>query len=603
MTWPRQGTESMSLRTPTIRLGLLGVVLCFTPWARAGSSVPLSGEILGEVKGATGVVQMGATVFLYNRYDQLVRQALTTEQGKFAFDALPPDLYSIRVTLASYVPALRRNIVVAAGSESVLRINLANLLSTVDLVSSTPSRGTLMTDDWKWILRTSQATRPVLRFLPDLNSSSSHPAAAIFTDTTGLVTVSGGDGEPFTTGSQQDMGTAFALATSVYGSARMQFSGNFGYAASSGLPTSGFRTTYSRTEADGSGPQVTLTIQQLYVPSRASYSGIAGTDGAPEMRTMSLSTRDKINLADDLHLEYGLSIETVSFLQRLNYVSPFARATYDLDEKSSLQVAYSSGTQPAELAGRGAEAGPDLTQDLNALAQLPHVSLLDGQAHVQRTQTYEMGYRRVQGTRTYSAGVYHEAVANAALILSGLTNLIPATDLLPDLGSGSSIFNVGGFQSFGYTAAVTQAFGDHLEASLAAGRGGALTADSRDVGADAVDVRGLIHDTQRTWATLRISETLPASGTRITTSYGWTNPDALVPAHLFLTQESNQATGWNIRVRQPLPMFLGWPGRLEAMAEVNNLLAQGYLPLSVAGQSALLTNSPRAMRAGLSFIF
>jgi len=593
----------MSLRTSMIAMGFLGGMLSFAPSAPAAAPAPLSGVILGEVKGATGVVQMGATVFLYNRFDQLVRQALTTEQGKFVFEALPPDLYSIRVTLASFVPALRRNIAVAAGSKSVLQINLANLLSTVDLVTSTSPRGTLMSDDWKWVLRTSQATRPVLRFLPDPGSSSSHPAASMFADTTGLVTLSGGDGGPFTIGSQQDMGTAFALATSIFGSTRMQFSGNFGYTASSGLPTTGFRTTYSRTQADGSGPQVTLTVRQLYLPNRATYAGLAGNDGAPALRTMSLATRDKFDLADDLHLEYGLSLESVSFLQRLNYVSPFARLTYDLDEKSSLRMAYSSGTQPAELAGRGGEAGPDLTQDLNALAQLPHVSLTDGLAHVQRTQTYEMGYRRVAGSRAYSVGVYHEAVANAALILSGLGNVISANDLLSDFSSGSNIFNVGGYQSLGYTAAVSQSFGDHLEASLAAGRGGALTADSRDAAADANDVRSLIHEAQRTWATLRISETLPVSGTRITTSYGWTDPGALMPAHLFLTQESNQATGVNIRVRQPLPMFFGWPGRLEAMAEINNMLAQGYLPITVSGRNGVLTNSPRAVRAGFSFIF
>jgi hypothetical protein len=593
----------MSLRTSTMKLGLLGGILCLAPWAHAGSPAPLSGQILGQVKGATGVVQMGASVLLYNRFDQLVRQALTTEQGRFVFDALPPDLYSIRVTLASFVPALRRNIAVTAGSKSVLQINLADLLSTVDLVSSAPARGTLMSDDWKWILRTSQATRPVLRFLPDPNSSSSHPASAIFGDTTGLVTVSGGDGGSFTTGSQQDLGTAFALATSIFGSARMQVSGNFGYAASSGLPTSGLRTTYTRAQADGSGPQVTLTIRQLYLPNRASYAGIAGNDGAPALRTMSLATRDKIDLSDDLHLEYGLSVESVSFLQRMNYVSPFARAIYDLDEKSSVRIAYSSGMQPAELAGRGGEAGPDLAQDLTALAQVPHVSLLNGQAHVQRTQTYEVGYRRVEGSRTYSVGMYHEAVANAALILSGRADLIPRGDLLPDLGSGSSILNVGNYQSFGYTAAVSQALGDHFAASLAAGRGGALSADSRNGATDGSGWRDLIHDTQRTWATVRISETLPVSGTRFTASYGWTDPGAVMPAHLFLTQESNQAEGVSLRVHQPLPMFLGWPGRLEAVGEINNLLAQGYLPLSIAGQRALLTNSPRAVRAGLSFIF
>jgi len=144
------------------------------------------------VKNAAGVAQMGATVCLYNRYDQLVRQALTTEQGKFVFDSLSPDLYSIRVTLASFVPAIRRNIAVAAGSENLLQINLANLLSSVDLVSSSPSRGTLMSDDWKWVLRTSQATRPVLRFLPTPATSQSHPGS-IFSETTGMLKVSAGD--------------------------------------------------------------------------------------------------------------------------------------------------------------------------------------------------------------------------------------------------------------------------------------------------------------------------------------------------------------------------------------------------------------------------
>ena len=123
---------------------------------------------------------MGATVFLFNRYDQLVRQALSNDQGRFAFDKLTPDLYSLRVTLSSFMPALRRNIAVAAGSESVLQINLANVLSTVELVSAGPSRGALMSDDWKWVLRTSQATRPVLRLLPTQPTGSSQSPTLLF---------------------------------------------------------------------------------------------------------------------------------------------------------------------------------------------------------------------------------------------------------------------------------------------------------------------------------------------------------------------------------------------------------------------------------------
>jgi hypothetical protein len=45
------------------------------------------------------------------------------------------------------------------------------------------------------------------------------------------------------------------------------------------------------------------------------------------------------------------------------------------------------------------------------------------------------------------------------------------------------------------------------------------------------------------------------------------------------------------------------PGRLEATAELQNGLAQGYLPISQGGQQVMLVQSPRALRGGLSFIF
>src|SRR5262245_23796636 len=96
---------------------------------QAGDAGTLSGEILGEVRNSAGVAQMGASVFLYNRFDQLVRRSLSNENGKFAFDSLAPDTYSILVRLGSFFPA-RRQIAVAAGSESRLKINLASILSS-----------------------------------------------------------------------------------------------------------------------------------------------------------------------------------------------------------------------------------------------------------------------------------------------------------------------------------------------------------------------------------------------------------------------------------------------------------------------------------------
>src|SRR5579864_3681781 len=223
-----QRAEAMRTTKRSIALGgmfgALALVPSLAPTLWAGQPPSLAGGILGQVKNPAGITQMGATVLLYNRYDHLIRQALTNAEGKFVFDQLTPDLYSIRVTLASFVPAIRRNIAVAAGSENLLQINLATLLSSIDLVSSGPARGALMSDEWKWVLRSSQATRPVLRLLPSpppVSTTASNTSNPIFSGTTGVVRLSAGDGDSFTSGAGQDLGTAFAVATSIYGTARV----------------------------------------------------------------------------------------------------------------------------------------------------------------------------------------------------------------------------------------------------------------------------------------------------------------------------------------------------------------------------------------------
>jgi hypothetical protein len=94
------------------------------------------------------------------------------------------------------------------------------------------------------------------------------------------------------------------------------------------------------------------------------------------------------------------------------------------------------------------------------------------------------------------------------------------------------------------------------------------------------------------------------TGTRFAASYEWSGSRSLTPGHVYLTQRLYPETGLNVRVRQPLPMWNGLPGRVEATAEFRNMLAQGYLPISLADSRRLvLAHSPRAVRGGLSFIF
>ena len=152
---------------------------------------------------------------------------------------------------------------------------------------------------------------------------------------------------------------------------------------------------------------------------------------------------------------------------------------------------------------------------------------------------------------------------------------------------------------------MAQALGEHSDVKLSVGRSGALLAGEGGA-MDAEALRGEIRTVQRSWLTARASHTLPGSGTRVTSSYGYTDFRTLMPSHVSMTDQTSQETGWNVYIRQPLPSLpgvFGAFGRFEASAELQNLLAQGYLPVTVNDQRAVLTNAPRAVRGGLSFIF
>lgn len=585
----------MSLAKSVISLGLLAALA-----AEAQQSFSPSGQILGEVRNAAGVAQMGASVVLYDRYGQTVRRALSDEQGRFVLDALAPGIYTLRVSLASFMPVLRRNIAVLADSESLLRIDLAAVFSTLEFATPQAARAALMSDEWKWVLRSSHATRPVLRLREaKVFSTKTSRETAMFADTTGLVRLSAGDSTLTTGDVQQSLGTAFALETSFHGRDKVRVSGNLAYAAAEGMPSAGFRATYARRQGGFARPEVSLTVRQAYFPASV---GSLTAGNTPILRMASVSSIDEIHFGGVLHLEYGASLDAVSLFGKMNFLSPFARATYSLGGRGALKAAFSNGAQPVDLLSREVGVEPDLNQDLNALSQLPRLSRRDNRAVVERTRKYEAGYELVRGAMRYGASVFREEVTNAAFLMSGADFLGPA-DLLPDLNTRGTLFNLGDYRRTGYGFSAARTLGETFEFGVAAGRAGALVADAPDLLLDDSDsVRRHVRKATRGWITVRASGQLPVTGTLLMAAYGWTDFRSLMPAHISLTGQMGQQTGWNAAARQPLPGIGGM--RMELTAEMRNALAQGYLAVSSPdGRRAIFTNTPRALRGGVSFIF
>jgi len=118
------------------------------------------------------------------------------------------------------------------------------------------------------------------------------------------------------------------------------------------------------------------------------------------------------------------------------------------------------------------------------------------------------------------------------------------------------------------------------------------------------ELRSAIRAERRNAVTTRGTGTLRKSGTYFIASYQWMNDRAVTPGNVYSTDPLRPEAGLNVCVRQPIPNFSSLPWRMEASADLRNLLAQGYLPLAAPeGQRILLVETPRSFRGGLRFIF
>ncbi len=566
---------------------------------RAGDlPTPFAGNLLGSVVDALGTPQMGASVLLYDRYERLVRRTSTTADGKFGFISLTPSFYSIRIAVPSLIPAGRNSIAVSAGLSSVLQIRMATIASSVELQYTKPTAA--MSEDWKWVLRTSSATRVITRDLPVARGTSSTPeySSKAFTDTRGLVSLSAGDAVSLLSDmSVADFGTSFALATTLYGRNKLTVSGAFGQSIKSGMPTMGVRATYARTDADGASsmPEITATAQQISLPNRLiNYSG---SDGEPGLRSTTLSYYDTMDFSGNVHVEYGSTLESISYLNHVSRVSPFARVTASAGKAGTVIVTYSNGGSPNELYIHQFD-DTDLNGTMSALGSLPGFSLRGGRLQLQRTQNYEIGYSKQTGSRTYSVSGFYENVNNGRMNVAGDVSGLDSGSVISDVSTTTSIYNLGRYNRNGFIGSVTQKVNNSLEFTASAGAMGGFV-----IGSPNLQSAGFLERNDHAIASLDVGATIPGLHTRITSNYEYVKDNALIPRHIFSTQSLYAEPGLNFIVRQPLPSLFGL-GKLELSADLRNLLAQGYVPLSsVDGHRTLMVQSPRAVRGGLNFVF
>jgi len=533
------------------------------------------GAISGYVRNSSGAPQMGAVVEIFGSTAPGMT-VFTDVAGFYSATDLIPGLYTIKVTAASFLPALREKVGLRPGGSARVDVTLNTLLNVMQVG---PPRGASDDDDWKWTLR-SVANRPILRVLDDPTSGAEKQNH----DLKGQLSfLAGSAAEGY--GSGSDMSTGFSVERAIFSTSRVGLSGNVGYGV--GLPAAALHAVYSHRMPDGSEPSMAVTIRR-FAPSDPNLHNAA-------LQALALSAGDDVTVGDVLELKFGSELQTIQFLGRVTAFRPYGSIDLHLSPNTVLEYDYTTSL-PDSGADRGFDSAPADLSESN-----PRVSVDDFSTKLERAQHQELNVSRRIGKNRMQVAVFSDHVGNTALIGTGDVTAVGGF-LLPDIYSGTFTYTGNTLDTRGLRVVLERKFSSDLSATLDYAYGGVLDLSRPDV--QLQEARQWVAAECRHAVAAKLSGTLPRSHTRWITSYRWISGPALTPVDMFNASPGQSDPYLNIFVRQPIPTMGIFPGHMEAIVDLRNLLAQGYVPvLGRDGQTVYLVQSARSVRGGVAFNF
>ena len=537
------------------------------------------GSISGYVRSASGVPQMGAVVEVLGVASQAV-DVFSDENGYFSAAGLVPGIYNIKVSAASFLPTLKEGVGLRPGARVLVNVTLNTLFEAIKMA---PVRGPAEADDWKWVLR-SVSNRPILRLIDDQSTKLGGEEQKSDHDLRGsLSLVAGSLAEGF--GSATDSGTGFSLERSIFSSDTIGLQGNIGYSGDS--PASVLRASFSHKMDNGTEPSFALTMRNLPAPDLGLHSS--------SFQAFSLTTADSFALGDVVELHFGSELQTIQFLGHVTAFRPFGSVDVHLSPDTVVEYRYAT-SEPNDRLDKGFDTAPaDLSESGPRMSMVGYASALEHPHH------HELSLSRRMGKTNLQAAVFYDRVVDPAL--TGVGEF--ATDdgsILPDVYSGTFTYQGSDLKTEGVRFVVQRKLTDDITATVDFEYGGVLDLEKPGVRLD--DAQQWIGTRDRHSVAGKISGVIPKTKTRWIASYRWIDQQALTPVDMFNASAGRADPYLNLFFRQPIPGTSSLPGHLEAVIDLRNLLAEGYVPVvGPDGHTVYLVQSARAVRGGLNFTF
>jgi hypothetical protein len=549
----------------------------------------VQGILSGVVRDTSGTPQLGASVQVIpeSGLSATAIGFLTNTQGVFRGEKLAPGFYTVRVTLAGFLPTLEKHVRVSANLTTLVRIQLESMFASLEQLRRAPSAAASESDDWKWVLRSASSVRPVLEWMEDDPIS----AAAMGSDSIPVEPVRGrlefmdGARKP---GSVSNLpaspATAFAYDQRLGLSSRLLLAGLMSYDGES--PAGGIATVWLPTGSLGAGPHTALVL-------RESKLGDVG----PTFRGIRIDQGGSLSFGTRAVLEYGGEYVLVGLGSSASSLRPRMQLDTRLSEDWHASLIFASmPTGPEPLDAPEGEAINGLAAALNEMDAFPVLMWRGGHPVLESGFHEEVAVERRMGARgKLQVAAFHEDDSHVAVF--GRGSNLPVGDFFQDVYSNGFSYDGGSSTSWGTRAVYREKLSDDVELTVLYAFAGALTPSSAAAG----PLRELFRTAGRHTAGAKVTGRVPRLGTRVTAGYQWIGGPTLSRVDGFGESLFDMEPYLHVGVHQRLPKF--GPGRWEANAECDNLLAQGYVTLSSQDGRVTLMPAFRTFRGGLSLQF
>jgi carboxypeptidase family protein len=555
----------------------------------AGKSTP--GKLSGVVIDQSGTPQMGATVELLAEAAGVTtaRQMLSNTEGVFRGEKLAPGFYTVRVTLAGFLPTLEKHVRISANLTTVVRVEMESMFASLDALRRPPLNTAVEGDDWKWVLRSASATRPVLEWVGDGQMVAAvdagidrgrprEPRARLeFTD---------GARHP---GSGSNLvsapATAFAYDQGLGGNDRIVFAGQMSYDQDS--PAGSIATVWLPTGSLGAGPHTALVLREAKLgPDGQVFRGVRFDQGG------------SLALGDAAVLSYGGEYVLVGLGAAASSLRPRAKLSVHVSDDWTTTLIFAAVPTGPALESMDAEAlGTNtLGAALGELDGFPTLLWRGGRPMLQDGRHEEIAADRKLGDRgKLEVAGFHDDNRHVAVFGRGTG--LPVDEYLQDYFSNGFVYDGGSSSSWGTRVAFREKLDDDVELTAIYAFAGAL--------APGEDVNGALREMLRTVPRHSlggsVTAKIPHTNTKVDAGYKWVNGETVSRVDAYGESLYQLDPFLHVGVRQPLPKFA--LGRWEAEADCDNLLAQGNLTVLTRDGRVSLVPAFRSFRGGLSVQF